>query len=56
MLLGLKPGHACDVTSAVTELMVDVAGGLKPGSACDQSHALRMSTLLPVPPYIMPQH
>jgi hypothetical protein len=26
MLLGLKPSHACDVISAVTELMVDVAG------------------------------
>jgi hypothetical protein len=25
MLLGLKPGHACDVISAVTEFMVDVA-------------------------------
>jgi hypothetical protein len=25
MLLRLKPGHACDVISVVTELMVDVA-------------------------------
>jgi hypothetical protein len=25
MLLGVKPGHACDVISVVAELMVDVA-------------------------------
>jgi hypothetical protein len=26
MLLGLKPGHACDVISVVAEFKVDVAG------------------------------
>jgi hypothetical protein len=52
MLLGLKPGHTCDVISVVTEFMVDVAGVETRAyqSTCGPMCAAACLSFVPPPP------